>query len=378
MRMRIALVSPYSVSVPGGVQNQVLELARAMRTLGHEVTVVAPVDGAPVDGVASVGRSLSISTNGSKAPIAPYPAAALRALRTLRHGAYDVVHLHEPFAPSITIPVLAFHRGPMVGTFHAAGDQTAYRLLGRSFRPLARRLAIRAAVSETAASPARRYLGGSYEVLFNGIDARRFQTPDAIRADPPAVLFLGREEPRKGLEVMLQALALLPPPLTLWVAGPGTADGRLHHRYGDHPRISWLGELSESEKVARLRAASAVCVPSLEAESFGIVLLEAMAAGTPVVASDLPAYRTVTDNGSAALLSTVADPVALADDVLRAVRDRDLATRLQTEGHAIAARYDLVTLAERYLEIYSRVDRRPHDVVGTFPEATATHRSTPW
>ena len=123
MRKRIALVSPYSVSVPGGVQNQVLELARALRTIGHEVTVVAPVDGAPVDGVASVGRSLSISTNGSKAPIAPYPAAALRALRTLRHGAYDVVHLHEPFAPSITIPVLAFHRGPMVGTFHAAGDE---------------------------------------------------------------------------------------------------------------------------------------------------------------------------------------------------------------------------------------------------------------
>jgi phosphatidylinositol alpha-mannosyltransferase len=354
--MRIALVSPYSVSVPGGVQNQVLGLAGAMRKLGHEVTVVAPVDGPAPIGVASVGRSVSISTNGSKAPVAPYPAAALRALRILRGGAYDIVHLHEPFAPSITIPVLAFHRGPMVGTFHAAGDQTAYRLLGRSFRPLARRLAIRAAVSVTAASPARRYLGGSYEVLFNGIDARRFQTPHATRADPPAVLFLGREEPRKGLRVMLQALDSLPPPVTLWVAGPGTADGRVRHRYGNHPRISWLGELSEAEKIARLRAASAVCVPSLEAESFGIVLLEAMAAGTPVVASDLPAYRAVTDDGSAALLSAVADPVALAGDLLCALRDKDLATRLQTAGHAIAARYDLRALAERYLEIYGRVE----------------------
>lgn len=368
--MRIALVSPYSVSVPGGVQNQVLGLARAMRTLGHEVTVVAPVDGPAPTGVASVGRSLSISTNGSKAPVAPYPAAALRAVRVLRHGAYDVVHLHEPFAPSITIPVLAFHRGPMVGTFHAAGDQIAYRVLGRSFRPLARRLAMRAAVSETAASPARRYLGGSYEVLFNGIDACRFQTPDVTRADPPAVLFLGREEPRKGLGVMLRALELLPPPLTLWVAGPGTADGRLRHRYGDHPRIRWLGELSESEKVARLHAASAVCVPSLEAESFGIVLLEAMASGTPVVASDLPAYRAVTDDGRAALLSTVADPVALADAVLRAVHDRDLATRLQAAGHAIATRYDMVDLAQRYLELYDRVGAGRSDVADSAPRAS--------
>mgnify|MGYP001825322203 CR=1 FL=1 len=356
--MRVALVSPYSVSVPGGVQNQVLGLARELRRVDHEVAVVAPVDGPVPAGVMSVGRSITISTNGSFARVAPYPAAVWRALQILRRHAFDVVHLHEPFSPSITIPVMLARPRPLVGTFHAAGDQPAYRWLGRSFRLLSRRLDARAAVSETAAAPVRRYLGGTYEVLFNGIDARRFDRGGPARVEPPVVLFIGRDEPRKGLAVLLDALPLLPSELTVWVAGPRTDNGHLRRRHGADPRICWFGELTESEKIDRLRAASVVCIPSLQAESFGVVLLEAMAAGTPIVASDLPAYRSVTDGGRAAQLFTAADPAALADGVRRVLRDHDVANAQRAVGFEITERYSMRSLAEHYLAIYNRTITR--------------------
>lgn len=351
-RLRVALVSPYSVTVPGGVQNQVLGLAHELRRMDHHVSVLAPVDGETPPGVTSVGRSITIATNGSSAPVAPYPTAVRRTLRILRRGAFDVVHLHEPFSPSITIPVMLARPAPLVGTFHAAGDQPAYRLLGRPFRLLARRLEARAAVSETAASPVRRYLGGTYEVLFNGVDIGHFDLGESVRVDPPAVLFLGRDDPRKGLGVLLDALALLPPELTIWIAGPGTDEGHHRDRHGADSRIRWLGELTEAEKVFRLQAASVVCVPSLQAESFGIVLLEAMAAGTPIVASDLRAYRSLTDGGRAAQLVTAAEPSAIADGVLRILRNRDVARAQRTAGLEIAERYGMRTLAERYIAIY--------------------------
>lgn len=356
--MRVGLVSPYSVSVPGGVQSQVLGLASELRRRAHQVTVIAPVDGPVPAGVTAAGRSISIPVNGSRASMAPHPWAARRTLQILRQGAFDVVHLHEPLAPSITIPVLLARPGPLVGTFHAAGDQTAYRLLGRPLQWLARRLDARVAVSETAAAPARRYLGGSYEVLFNGIDTQRFDVKDAARVDAPTVLFLGRHEPRKGLEVLLDAMPLLPPHISLWVAGPGTDSGRLRQRYSADPRICWLGSLTDDEKVARLRAASVVCLPSLHAESFGVVLLEAMAAGTPIVASDLPAYRSVTDDGRAAHLVPAAEPAALADGVLHVLHDTDLAQAQQAAGAAITERYSMRALAERYLAIYEQTSSR--------------------
>jgi phosphatidylinositol alpha-mannosyltransferase len=359
--LRIALVCPYSVSVPGGVQNQVLGLARELRTMGHDVTVVAPVDGAAPPGVRSVGCSVRLGTNGSIAPVAPYPAAVWRALRTVRHGGFDVVHLHEPFSPSITIPLLLAAPRPIVGTFHAAGDQRAYRVLGRTvLRRAARRLDRRVAVSEIAAAPARRYLGGSYDVLCNGIDRSRYSGPPMASNRLPAVLFLGRDEPRKGLDVLLGALALLPPEVTLWVAGPGTDTGRARRRHGDDPRVRWLGALTEDEKVARLRSASVVCVPSLRAESFGVVLLEAMSAGAPIVASDLPAYRAVTDGGRAAQLTAPGDPAAIAASVRRLLDDAAVAGACRTAGFAAVERYSMRALAERHVSIYEEVTgRRP-------------------
>jgi phosphatidylinositol alpha-mannosyltransferase len=359
LHLRIALVSPYSVSVPGGVQHQVLGLAVELRAMGHDVTVVAPVDGAVPAGVHTVGGSVRLGTNGSIAPVAPWPAAVRRALRAVRHGRFDVVHLHEPFAPSITIALLLAAPRPLVGTFHAAGDQRAYRMLGRVLlRRPARRLDRRVAVSETAAAPARRYLGGSYEVLFNGIDLSRFAGPPAMPCDPPAVLFLGRDEPRKGLGVLLDAMSLLPPQVTLWVAGPGTDTGRARRGRGDDPRIRWLGALTEDEKVARLRSASVICVPSLRAESFGVVLLEAMAAGTPIVASDLPAYRAVTDGGRAALLVAPGDAPAIAASVQRVLDDAGVAAACRAAGSAMVERCSMRALAEHYVAIYEELAGR--------------------
>jgi phosphatidylinositol alpha-mannosyltransferase len=283
------------------------------------------------------------------------------------------LHLHEPLAPSITIPVLLAHPAPLVGTFHAAGEQTPYRWLGNSPRRLSRRLDARVAVSDTAAALARRYLGGTYEVLFNGIDARPFVIVTRGPVNTSTVLFLGRDEPRKGLEVLLDAMPLLPAHIELWIAGKGTDHGSLHELHGHNPRIRWLGQLTDDEKIARLRTASVVCVPSLYGESFGIVLLEAMAAGTPIVASDLPAYRTLAHEGGAAHLVPPADPAALANGLRRVLDNTAYANALEAAGVAIAQRYSMQALAEQYLTIYKAVvaRRRSQQSPNNRPSAAA-------
>ena len=173
--MRIGLVCPYSLTVPGGVQAQVLGLARTQRALGVDVRVLAPCDGPPPDAcVTPLGASVPTASNGSFAPLAPDPAAQLRTIRALRDEAFDVLHLHEPLAPGPTMTTLLFRNAPMVGTFHRAGDSAAYSLTRPGVRWLARRLDIRCAVSKDALATAERALGGTYELLFNGIEIERF------------------------------------------------------------------------------------------------------------------------------------------------------------------------------------------------------------
>lgn len=363
--MRIALVCPYSLSVPGGVQGQVLGLAAAFGRQGHEAVVVAPCDGPGPegDGIVAVGRSLRFRVNGSTAPMAPLPGPAVRTVRALRRGGFDVVHLHEPVAASITLAALAGGIGrfaPTVGTFHAAGDQTPYRWAGRLLKPVAARLDRRVAVSEAARRLAQHHLGGTYDVLFNGIDATAFSaraTDGAAAAvDRPTILFLGRHEPRKGLEVLLEAMAQLPDEVALWVAGEGPATAALRRRWAHDRRISWLGPLDEADKVARLRKASVVCVPSLHGESFGVTLLEAMAAGTPVVASDLPGYRPLAAGG-AALLTPPGRPEPLAATLRAVLTDPAVAARLRHLGCLQAQHYSIDHLARRYLAIYEALAR---------------------
>ena len=205
------MVCPYSLTIPGGVQMQVLALARDLRALGFVVQVLAPCDGAPPEaGVTPLGKSIPWATNGSVAPIAPDPSAAVRTIRALRSEEFDVVHIHEPFVPGPSLTALLFCDQPTVGTFHRAGASRAYQFLGPLTRRVGKRLTRRVAVSQDALDTARDGIGGEFTVLFNGIDVDRFASAAPMPTDGPTVLFFGRHEPRKGLGVLLEAAAALP------------------------------------------------------------------------------------------------------------------------------------------------------------------------
>jgi phosphatidylinositol alpha-mannosyltransferase len=360
--VRIGMVSPYSLSVPGGVQGQVLGLARTLRALGHEVRVLAPCDGPPPDaGVTPLGPSLSTPTNGSMAPISPGPVAQLRTIRALRDEAFDVVHLHEPFVPGPTQTAILVKLAPLVGTFHAAGDDSAYRSVLPIVRAAARSLDVRVAVSEEARTMAAANVGGRFELLFNGVEVASYRDAEPWPTDGPTILFCGRHEPRKGLAVLLDAMAHLPPSVRLWIASDGPDTAALQARSAGDDRIVWLGRIDDDEKARRLRGADVFCAPSLGGESFGVVLLEAMAAGTAVVASDLVGYATVARDGQDAQLVPPGDAIALAEAIQRVLDDPGLAARLVASGAERAASFSMEQLAADYLALYEQaiaIDRR--------------------
>lgn len=356
--MRVGLVCPYSLTIPGGVQGQVLGLARALRALGHEVRVLGPCDGPPPDaGVTPLGRSVPTAANGSVAPLAPDPSAQLRTIRALRDEAFEVVHLHEPIAPGPTMTALLFSSAPLVGTFHAAGESAPYRYLGWGLKRMARRLDHRCAVSPDAEALARGALGGDYELLFNGIEVERFARGDAHPVEAPTIFFLGRHEPRKGLDVLLASLEDLPADVQVWVGGDGPQSAELRQRYGHDRRIEWLGRISDEERAARMRGCTVYCSPSVRGESFGMVLLEAMASGCALVASDLDGHRNVATDGVDALLAPVGDPAALAKALRRVLDDEGLRAELVAGGRRRAEELSMAHLAERYEAVYRRVLR---------------------
>ena len=230
-RVRVGIVCPYSLTIPGGVQGQVLGLARELRVLGHDVRVLAPCDGPPPDaGVVPLGRSIPFASNGSIAPLAPDVSCALRTIRAIRDEQFDVIHLHEPLCPGPTVTALLIRGAPMVGTFHRSGPSGAYAAL----RPLvewgANRLDLRCAVSEEALKTAHDALGGDYDLLFNGIEVERFAKATPATTDGPTILFVGRHEERKGLAVLLEAMATLPADVHLWVGGEGPQTDALPRR----------------------------------------------------------------------------------------------------------------------------------------------------
>ena len=352
--MRIGLVCPYSLTLPGGVQGQVIDLARALRRMGHDTRVLAPCDGPPPDaGVTPLGKSIPTASNGSVAPLAPDASCALRTIRALRDEAFDVVHLHEPLCPGPTLTALLFTEAPMLGTFHRAGGSAAYAVTKPLVRWAANKLDHRCAVSEDAAATAEHALGGQYEVVFNGIDIERFAKVDPWPTEAPTIFFVGRHEPRKGLAVLIEAVRQMPIDLRLWVGGEGEETGRLREQTADDSRIEWLGVISEYEKAARLRGAQVFCAPSCHGESFGVVLLEAMAAETPIVASDIPGYRRVARPDADALLVEPDDPAALAGALTRVLADSQLAAELVGSGQARALEFSMERLAERYLTRYA-------------------------
>lgn len=351
--LRIAMVCPYSVTVPGGVQSQVLGLSRELRRMGHEVRVLAPCDGPPPEPfVTPLGNSLPTAANGSVAPVAPDPSAALRTMRALNDEAFDVIHLHEPIVPGPTATALLLKIAPTVGTFHAAGDSSSYRLLNRSARWAADHLTTRVAVSEAARELAHRYLGGEYRMLFNGIETDRYRRRHVSRETNKTILFCGRYEPRKGLEVLLDAMSHLPLDVTLWVASEGSGLDLLERRHAHDSRIHWLGRVTDDEKIDRMNRATAFCAPSLRGESFGIVLLEAMAAGAALVASDIDGYRQVATAEFDSLLVEPADPVGLAKALSTVLNDVSRRDELITNGFESAESFSMARLAREYESIY--------------------------
>ncbi len=356
---RVMVVSPYSLSYVGGVQGQVLGLARALRELGIDARVVAPCDGPPPEpGVTVVGGSTPVPSNGSIAPIASGRAVARHTLEALRVFEPDVAHLHEPLVPGPTQAVLLESDVPTVGTFHAAAaeGQPFYRLFRPPLRRWVNSLTVRTAVSEEARRLAAEAFGCEYEVVPNGVEVPTFAGAEPWPSPRPAVLFVGRHEPRKGLGVLLDAVAGLERDAVLWVAGEGAETPALRDR--GVANVEWLGRISDHEKMRRLRGATVYCAPSLRGESFGLVLLEAMAAGVPAIASDIPGYRSVARPDREALIVPPGDATALRDALRRLLDDAALRQRLVDAGRHRADDLSMTRLAERFVPVYERAVAR--------------------
>ena len=354
--LRVGMVTPYSLSVPGGVQAQAMGLARELRRIGLEVRVLGPCDGPPpATFVTPLGNSLPLSTNGSIAPLAPDPACVLRTMRVLFEEQFDVLHLHEPFAPGPPMTSMLLHPAPVIATFHAAGDSPSYRYGNAPMKAAAKNIARRVAVSKDALALVQEHVPGDYEVLYNGVELHEYRRAQPFPTQGPTIFFCGRHEERKGLDVLLAAMALLGPEVRLWVASNGPDTERLRVGTAGDARIEWLGRLTDEEKIARLKGADVFCAPSLHGESFGVVLIEAMAAGTCVVASALDGYRNVATDGLDSLLVPPGDAAALADGLRRALTDRALAARLVAAGDTRADDFSMATLAQHYAAMYREV-----------------------
>ena len=355
--LRVAMVCPYDLSRPGGVQGQALGLSRALRRSGHEVAVLAPDDrarGWVTAEVFAAGRSVAVRANGSVAPVSVSLLAARRALDAAREWGADVVHLHEPLAPVLGYGFLLAGRWPVVATFHRSGVPRAAPLAAPVTRWMCGRIQVRAAVSEAARRTAAAWCGGSFEVLFNGLDADRFVRARPVESELPAVVFLGRHERRKGLGVLLEAFSSSRLDAALWVIGDGPETATLRARYPESDRIRWLGKLGDEEVAERLRGASVLCAPSLGGESFGMVLLEGMAARCRVVASDIPGYRDAA--GGHATLVPPGDAAALRGALWVALSAPSDAVARDAAA-SYAAQWSMDRLAQRYVEAYRSAAR---------------------
>jgi phosphatidylinositol alpha-mannosyltransferase len=354
--LRVAMVCPYSLSFPGGVQAQVMGLSRELRKMGIEVRVLAPCDGPPpATFVTPLGNSLPTSANGSMAPLAPDPSCSLRTMRALGDEQFDVLHLHEPFIPGPTQTAMLLHPAPVVATFHAAGESASYRYLKLSIKPAANNIAHAVAVSKDAAELVHRYIGGDYEILYNGVELDAYREAPAHPTTGPTIFFCGRHEERKGLDILLTAVEQLGTDVRVWVGSTGPDTARLRARFAADTRIEWLGRLTDADKMARLRGADVFCAPSLYGESFGVVLIEAMAANTAIVASGLDGYRNVATDDVDALLVEPGDVDALALGLKRVLYEPGLSARLQLAGSRRAEDFSMTALARRYAQHYVRL-----------------------
>jgi phosphatidyl-myo-inositol alpha-mannosyltransferase len=355
--MRVALVCPYDLSVPGGVQTQVEGQAQALAELGHHVCVLAPgtVGTWDVAGARSVqlGPSIRLPANGSFAPVSIRPKALRRAVQALADFDPDVVHIHEPLVPGPALAVLARAQAPIVATFHRARPSHLYALYGRLVRRFGRRIDARAAVSQAASETVRAVLGDvEVSIIPNAVAAGRLARRPPIDGTPPTALFVGRIEPRKGLQVLLEAFHGLAGDFSLRVVGGGRERKALERKYASDDRICFLGQLSNDARDRELASADVFVSPALGGESFGVVLLEAMAAGCAVIASDLPGYRVAADD--AAWYVPPGNVKALREKLRALLCDPDSRAQLAAAARERATNFSFDALAARYLALYDR------------------------
>jgi phosphatidylinositol alpha-mannosyltransferase len=354
---RVALVCPHSWTVPGGIQAHVAGLARTLRARGVVVDVLAPADG-PVDlpGFVNLGRTIGIPDNGSVTRLALGPLAARRTWRRIASGGYALVHLHDPMLPAVALTALLTARAPLVGTFHMYADDPGwYRRFGPVCRWALARLDVRIAVSEAARLHVARICPGDYTIIPNGVDVAASAAAPA-RGEPGGagrLLFVGRPHPRKGLPVLLEAFSRLPgqPTLDLVGVSPDQLAGLPGLAREAAPRVRAHGVVDDGERERLLGRADVLCAPSLGGESFGVVLVEGMAAGVPVVASAIPGYVDVLPAGCGRLVPP-GDPVSLAGALAALLADPDLRRRLGSAGRVAAQRFDWSRVGDQVLAVY--------------------------
>ena len=372
--MKVALVSPYDYPYPGGVTNHVRHLYRELTGLGHEVRIMAPSSNRNLereeDDVYRIGNVRRIPANGSIARITLSFRLARRVREVLASEQFDVIHAHEPLMPFLPPTVLRYSNSVNIGTFHAYRGSYYGYFYGR---PVLRRvfsnLDGRIAVSRAAKRYVRQYFMAPYRIIPNGVETRRF---DPQRTDPipeladgrPNVLFVGRPEKRKGVGYLIRAYAQVKeafPDVRFIIVGAGDWDNSPYRLYIERQGLKDIlvvGTVPDEELPRYHRSAHVFCAPAVSGESFGIVLLEAMAAGLPIVASDIEGYRDLVTEGREGLLVPPRNEVQLADAICRVLEDRSLAASLGAAGRETAALYDWGPIAEQIVDFYVKTGNR--------------------
>jgi phosphatidylinositol alpha-mannosyltransferase len=373
--VRIGIVCPYSFNTPGGVQNHVRDLAESLIGLGHTVSVLAPADEdeALPGYVVPAGRAVPVRYNGSVARLAFGPISATRVRRWLSGGRFDVVHVHEPISPSLSMLAVLYSRSPVVATFHTAMTRSRAIVAAQGLLQLVlEKITARIAVSDLARRVQVEHLdGGAWEIP-NGVAVARFAEAEPLPGWPGeagTIGFLGRfTEPRKGFPIVLDAyrrLAARRPGVRLLVAGPGAPD---ELDEVPPPGVTFLGKVSEPDKARMLRSIDVYVAPNTRGESFGMILTEAMAAGAPVVASDLDAFRRVLDGGRAGELFPTGDAGALAAALEGLLEDPVRRQALADRARQVVAVFDWPLVAQRVLEVYTTAIEATSGIIADLDE----------
>jgi len=361
--IRIGMVCPYGWDTPGGVQSHIRDLAEHLIEEGHYVSVLTPISDDSVkheDYVVNAGKPISIPVNGSVARVLFGPIASSRAKQWIASGDFDLLHLHEPAIPSLSLLACSAAEGPLVGTFHVSTPKKkAIYAIGPILEPIVEKLNARIAVSELARSTLKDHFDTDAVVIPNGIDGQKYANAkvNSEYSNGHTVGFIGRiEEPRKGLQILIDSLSIVArfiPDVQFLVAGPGDSNEftkKLNPQLKS--RIKFLGLLSNEEKESFLKSIQIYVAPNTGSESFGIILTEALSAGTAVVASDIPAFKAVLENGEAGELFKNEDSADLAKVLVALLRDDDKRKRLGENGRLSAQKYDWQVVAEQIENVY--------------------------